>query len=161
MSRTAVALCISLLSFLILVIAVAYPINRNRVKAIPRDVDTLASTLAYVHGSERLLNWVQQEAPVALPWYRAFFASRPDMNVEHLKARLGPFVSADGKQRWGVELLEPKNVADDSAPMLMDEGIELHSMAEASRDGDSDIALQTPHLELLGWEPVGRRTSRE
>ncbi|KAI4719200.1 hypothetical protein E4T48_04508 [Aureobasidium sp. EXF-10727] len=146
MSKTAVYLCISLLAFLISVVAVIYTFNRDRVKALPRDVDTLASTLAYVHNSERLLHWVQQESPVALPWYRAFFSGNPNPDGGNLMARLGPFVSPDGQQRWGIELVDLTNTGDESVLGLMDEAVELQSLTDSRRDGQGDIGLQTPHL---------------
>jgi hypothetical protein len=103
MSSVSVYLCLSLLGFLLLVTAVMYVVNHGRMKELPRGVDTLASTLAFVHGSEKLLAWTAT-APKTQPWYKALFSNNSD--TLHPKARIGAFKSSDGVERWGIELVD-------------------------------------------------------
>lgn len=62
MSPIAVYLCLSILALLVLTTIVMYSSNRNHFKALPRDADTLASALAFVHGSDKMLDWAQDSA---------------------------------------------------------------------------------------------------
>jgi hypothetical protein len=114
MSPVAVYLCLSILALLILTTTVMYSVNRSHFKALPRDVDTLASTLAFVHGSDRLLDWAQDGAS-AKPWYK--LRSRKDklarQQSKRLMAQMGPFKDHDGNDAWGIELIETKGLAAD------------------------------------------------
>lgn len=60
MAPAAVFLCLDLLVFLLLTTIVIYTSHRQNFKALPRDVDTLASALAFVYASDRLLEWVRE-----------------------------------------------------------------------------------------------------
>jgi hypothetical protein len=99
MSPTAVFLCLAILALLCLITVVIYAVYHQRFRALPRDVDTLASVLGFVYGSERLLHWVHE---------RQHRGSVGEVNTlsedeKTLKARLGPFAT-NSKERWGVEL---------------------------------------------------------
>ncbi|THW68346.1 hypothetical protein D6D19_08965, partial [Aureobasidium pullulans] len=112
MSPIAVYLCLSILALLVLTTIIMYSSNRSHFKALPRDVDTLASTLAFVHGSDRLLDWAQDSA-VTKPWYK--LRSRQDVQAreqsKRLMAQMGPFKDQDGNEAWGIELVKPKGMA--------------------------------------------------
>jgi hypothetical protein len=112
MSPVAVYLCLSILALLVLTTVVMYSVNRNHFKALPRDVDTLASTLAFVHGSDKLLDWAQDGASTK-PWYK--LGSRKDklarQQSKRLMAQMGPFKDQDGNDAWGIELVETKGLA--------------------------------------------------
>lgn len=99
MSPIAVYLCISILALLCVTTAIIYTTNRPQLKALPRDVDTLASTIAFVYGSEKLLRWVQ-DLPSLKP------SSLQSKHTKQMMARLGSFRDSEGKERWGIELVE-------------------------------------------------------
>lgn len=113
MSPIAVYLCLCLLALLVLTTVVMYSVDRSHFKALPRDVDTLASTLAFVHGSEKLLDWAR-DGTTTKPWYK--LRSRGDQETreqsKRMMAQMGPFESPDGKQGWGIELVEIKDGED-------------------------------------------------
>ena len=81
----------------------AYFANYGHIKKLPRKVDTLASTLTFVHSSENLLAWTAT-APKTRPWYKALFSNSSD--IRQPKARVGFFTSCDGVERWGIELVD-------------------------------------------------------
>jgi hypothetical protein len=109
MYPAAVWLSVAILIFLCFVIVFIYTVYRNRFKALPRDVDSLASVLGLVHGSEKLLEWVREHASastwnqvtISKGWFRR--QERGDAN--ELKVMMGPFDRADGR-RWGVEIVD-------------------------------------------------------
>ncbi|CAD0084374.1 unnamed protein product, partial [Aureobasidium vineae] len=112
MSPIAVYLCLSILALLVLTTVIMYSANRSHSKVLPRDVDTLASTLAFVHGSDRLLDWAQDGASTK-PWYK--LPSRKDrlarQQSKKLMAQMGPLKDQDGNDAWGIELVETKGMA--------------------------------------------------
>jgi hypothetical protein len=57
MSPAAAILSMTILVILIIVTIMIYTTNRRQYKAIPRNVDTLASTLGWIYASKRLLAW--------------------------------------------------------------------------------------------------------
>lgn len=135
MSPTAVILCISLLAFLILSIPVIFLANRNSIKKLPRDVDTLASMLAFVYGSERLLNWVQERAEKPKPWYSGWAFGSKKAAQSHEMARMGSFETSDGKQLWGIELCESDR-DDEETQSSPGQAMRLRSLARKVPNGD-------------------------
>jgi hypothetical protein len=100
MSPLAVFLSLAILAFLCITTAIIYGFYRNRFKALPRDVDTLASILGFVYSSERLLEWVRECK------YAEEIGGKVSGDKDRmLMARLGPFENG-GKKRWGVELAD-------------------------------------------------------
>lgn len=95
MSPAAVCICLVVLVFLCPVTVAIYVFYRRRAKVLPRDVDTLASVLAFVHESPRLLEWARQKKETG-DW----------KNDETVAARLGRFQSHEGQPGWGVELAD-------------------------------------------------------
>jgi hypothetical protein len=106
MSPTAAILSMSISVFLIIVTLIMYTTNRNEYRAIPRDVDTLASTLGWVYASDKLLAWAEN-APLTKPWYQALF-TRPFPSATHHRAKMGPFTDSRGNERWGIELVDTR-----------------------------------------------------
>ncbi|KAG9961899.1 hypothetical protein KCU61_g5130, partial [Aureobasidium melanogenum] len=110
MSPVAVYLCLSILSLLVVTTIIMYSANRSHFKGLPRDVDTLASTLAFVHGSDKLLDWAQDGGASTKPWYK--LRSRKDklarQESKRLMAQMGPFKDQDGNDAWGIELVESR-----------------------------------------------------
>ena len=155
MSPIAVFLCISILVFLFFTIIIIYTANRTQLKALPRDVDTLASTLAFVHGSEKLLDWAR-DLPETQPWYR--LSMHPAALETRLMARLGQFVDSKGKERWGIELIEPepevKSSRDESDAASHQEWIELQPQKppEDESDDNGDLGTQVNSLGRWSWE---------
>jgi hypothetical protein len=135
MSPLSVFLCISLLAVLILITLIVYTINHDFYKVMPRDVDNIASILALVYASENLLNWVRTVKP-AKPWYRILFSDESSLGSggEQGKARLGPFRSADGTQRWGVGLTYEISEASDTNSGLPNEEIEMQPLQTGATD---------------------------
>lgn len=78
--------------------------NRQEYKAIPRDVDTPASTLGWVYASDRLLTWTEH-APPSQPWYKYLLSDPSSVGRQH-KAKMGFFMDSHGTQRWGIELID-------------------------------------------------------
>lgn len=54
-----VALCLIVLGFLFATTVTIYVFHRQQFKALPRDVDSLASVIGFVYDSPRLLQWVR------------------------------------------------------------------------------------------------------
>jgi hypothetical protein len=102
MSPAAVYLSLIVLVFLCLTTIVIYAFYRNRFKALPRDVDTLASVLGFVYGSERLLEWVGGKKDSGALGDKA---ASPQADEKMIKARFGPFETGT-RSRWGVELVD-------------------------------------------------------
>jgi hypothetical protein len=98
MSPIAVFLCIAVLAFLSITTIIIYTFYSNRFKVLPRDVDTLASILGFVYGSERLLEWARERKETG-NWTDNGMGGQ-------LMAKLGPFETAGGDKRWGVEIVE-------------------------------------------------------
>ena len=101
MSPTAAILSMSILVFLMIVTIIIYATNRNEYKAIPRDVDTLASTIGWVYASDRLLAWTA----VAPPIEPHLLSRRAPSTMAH-KARMGPFRDSAGNEHWGIEIVD-------------------------------------------------------
>jgi len=97
-SKVAVALCLSVLVFLgftTLLIAIGY---RHYFKALPRDINTLASVIALVYDSPRLLRWVAEHGVLG--------EGGKGEGREEVKAVLGDFQGSEGEMRWGIELVD-------------------------------------------------------
>ncbi|KAH0025825.1 hypothetical protein KCU78_g4591, partial [Aureobasidium melanogenum] len=130
MSPIAVYLCISILVLLCVTTAIIYTTNRPQLKALPRDVDTLASTIAFVHGSEKLLRWVQ-DLPSLKP------SSLRSKHAKQVMARLGPFEDSKGNERWGIELVDSTASLDEGEAGSVRERSQMpsqQSLEELSRD---------------------------
>jgi hypothetical protein len=142
MSSVSVYLCLSLPGFLLLVTAVMYVVNHGRMKELPRNVDTLASTLAFVHGSEKLLAWTAT-APKTRPWYKALFLNNSD--TRQLKARIGYFTSSGEVERWGIELVDATDYSRATETESAVELIELQPK-EKSSGNNGHLAVQSEIL---------------
>lgn len=151
MSQVAVFLCSSLLVFLILVTVVMYTANHGHCKKLPRDVDTLASALAFVHGSEKLLAWAET-APRTKPWYKTLFSRSSDPAAAATMARIGPFTGSDGVERWGIELVDSTDHRNDVEGASTIELLNLQPREQQNDDNDGDLATQTSLLGQFGWE---------
>ncbi|KAH0174627.1 hypothetical protein KCU67_g657, partial [Aureobasidium melanogenum] len=130
MSPIAAYLCISILVLLCVTTAIIYTTNRPQLKALPRDVDTLASTIAFVYGSERLLRWVQ-DLPSLKP------SKLQSKDTKRMMARLGPFKNSQGRERWGIELVESTASQEESEAGSVRERSQMptqQSLEELSRD---------------------------
>lgn len=97
MSPAAVYICLIVLVFLCPVTVAIYVFYRRRAKVLPRDVDTLASVLAFVYESPRLLEWAREKKETS-DW----------KGDETVAARLGMFQNHEGQPGWGVELVDRK-----------------------------------------------------
>ena len=130
MSPIAVYLCISILVLLCVTTVIIYTTNRPQLKALPRDVDTLASTIAFVYGSEKLLRWVQ-DLPSLKP------SRLQSEYTKQMMARLGPFRDSEGNERWGIELVESTALQEESEAGSVRERSQLptrHSLEEQNID---------------------------
>lgn len=145
MSPLAVILCLSLLAFLFLVTIVMYSINRNQYKVLPRDVNTLASTLGWVYASDRLLAWVQT-VPIAEPWYRTMFKKTPETQGTHQMVRMGPFTDSSGTERWGIELVDKQTsslvYAEEVAASSVENWIEMRTTQPLISNDNSDLGVR-------------------
>jgi hypothetical protein len=131
MSPTAAIMSMTILVFLIIVTLIVYTTNRKEYKAIPRDVNTLASTFGWVYASKKLLAWAAI-APQSEPY---LFPRRPSFTMLH-KARMGPFKDSDGNEHWGIELV-------DTDPTESTSSGERKNAMEGSVSAGESIELQT------------------
>ncbi|THY59440.1 hypothetical protein D6C99_01914 [Aureobasidium pullulans] len=151
MSPLAAYLCISLLTFLVVVTSIMYTVNHAQYKALPRDVDTLASVLGWVYASDKLLAWTHT-VPLSRPWYRALFIKPSEFSETFRTAQMGPFRSADGEARWGIELKDSQPASPNSIGRPSSEGhgewIELRATTNVARHEFGDIpASERPSIE--------------
>ncbi|KAL9115454.1 MAG: hypothetical protein Q9227_000775 [Pyrenula ochraceoflavens] len=115
-SEAAVWLCVSILAFLGVATILVFGLARNHFKALPRDVDTIASVLGFVYGSSHLLAWVRQH--VGQKDWGQKSASSPPSSRKHKYVRpseqnasseplvqMGSFTGKDGKNHWGIEIV--------------------------------------------------------
>ncbi|KAK6002785.1 hypothetical protein QM012_001535 [Aureobasidium pullulans] len=143
MSSVSVYFCLSLLAFIFLVTVVMYIVNHNRIKQLPRNVDTLASTLAFVHGSEKLLAWTAT-APKTKPWYKALLPAKSNTPIP--KARIGNFKSSDGIERWGIELVDDAMLAQVEELDGTVELLDIQPKGQPTKN-DSSSEMQSEVLE--------------
>lgn len=61
MSPIAVFICLAVLAFLAITTVVIFAVYSNTFRELPRGVDTLASVLGFVYGSEKLLGWAREK----------------------------------------------------------------------------------------------------
>ena len=135
MSPTAVTLCLSILAFLAATTIWVYTRHRRYFKALPRDVDSLASVLGFVYASPKLLQWVAEhrhERDWGLTKGRG-----------EVMAQMGWFDGA----RWGIELL------DEGDGM----GADARTMREKAKNhsGSSASSAETEAL-ASGMSPEAR-----
>ena len=159
MSSVSVYLCLSLLAFLLLVTAVMYIVNHSRMKELPRNVDTLASTLALIYDSEKLLAWTAT-APKTQPWYKALFSNNSD--TRQPKARIGHFTNSDGVERWGIELVD---FTDYGQITNGESAVELIELQPQTRpvENNGNLAAQpellgAPESELVDYNASSTRS---
>ncbi|KAI9796263.1 MAG: hypothetical protein M1833_006432 [Piccolia ochrophora] len=117
MSPAAVILSLVILVFLFLTAMVTYFYHYRYFKALPRDVDSIASVLAFAYDSPALLQWVaEREDMNAQPGPR----SKPRVPLPWRATEGGPLVGmgrfrgSEGKERWGIELVEDTRKVSDS-----------------------------------------------
>jgi len=99
MSPAAVYLCLAILSILLTITGWVYTRHRQYFKALPRDVDSLASILGFVHASPKLLKWVEEHK-----YEKDWGLSKTKKGEADVMASMGWF---DG-DHWGIELLEER-----------------------------------------------------
>ncbi|KAI5198770.1 hypothetical protein E4T39_06562 [Aureobasidium subglaciale] len=150
MSPVSVFLCLSLLVFLTIVTTITFATNHRRHKELPRNVDTLASTIAFIHGSERLIAF-STTAPKTKPWYKALFSVSRSQNSQ-AKVRMGTFTSTDGLERWGIEIVDTTNhnttAEAESAVGLL----EIRPKGQRSSNGDVSSTIQTDSIDTSRTE---------
>jgi hypothetical protein len=152
MSTAAAILSMTILAFLIVVTIIIYATNRKEYKAMPRDVDTLASIFGWVYASKRLLEWAAIEPQ-----------DGPDINPTRpatlQKARMGHFKDSDGNEHWGIEIVdeylvesmpgsERKDASRDTVSGI--ESIELQPMKHPDPHDDGEGTNQGARQKLLG-----------
>jgi hypothetical protein len=135
MSLTAVCLCLSILAFLVVTTIWVYARHRQYFKALPRDVDSLASVLGFVYGSPKLLQWVAENKDDPNWGERRRTAGQGEV-----MARMGSF---DGS-RWGIELVDADLRLEPTPPSIS--GVKKHGSGSPRSEGE-DEALTT------GFEP--------
>lgn len=123
MSPTAVFLCLAITAFLACVAVLVYLPYAAYFKGLPRDVETLASTIAFVYDSPKLQEWVaanEHSLNPGEPATRRRGTSNSeggdnsnleadgdraaDRGLDEVTMGLGFFRGKQGVARWGVEL---------------------------------------------------------
>ncbi|THZ06847.1 hypothetical protein D6C93_01292 [Aureobasidium pullulans] len=155
MSPVAAIMSMSILVFLIFVTIIMFTTNRHKYKAIPRDVNTLASILGWVYASDRLLAW-SESAPPSKPWYQALFSKTSPLAAQH-RVKMGPFVDSAGNERWSIEMVENEPVGfllkdkeKHQKPLAgsAGESIELQYIDHTAIDGNGDLGAHERLLSL-------------
>lgn len=131
-SPSALFLSISILIFLIISTLVIYIAQTHQLRLLPRDFDSPASILAAVYASEKLKAWAKrQHERRKLADDAGLRGKERDLLVEDdVKVGMGWFRGADGKEHWGIEVME-------EYPLLADKdegGNEGDSLVEDRRD---------------------------
>ncbi|THY01364.1 hypothetical protein D6D03_05878 [Aureobasidium pullulans] len=159
MSPVAAIMSMSILVFLIFVTIIMFTTNRHEYKAIPRDVNTLASILGWVYASDRLLAWAES-APPSKPWYQALFSKTLPLAAQQ-RVRMGPFIDSAGNERWGIEMVDTEAVdalQEDKAKHQRSlggsagESIELQHTDHTAIDGDGDLGAHERLLSVSNIE---------
>ncbi|TIA16947.1 hypothetical protein D6C81_05754 [Aureobasidium pullulans] len=157
MSPVAAIMSMSILVFLIFVTIIMFTTNRHKYKAIPRDVNTLASILGWVYASDRLLAWAES-APPSKPWYQALFSKTTPLAAQQ-RVRMGPFVDSAGNERWGIEMVDTEVVdalQEDKAKRSLGgsagESIELQHTDLTAIDGNGDLGAHERLLNVSNIE---------
>lgn len=150
MSPIAFFLSISLLSFLVLTTIIMYSVNRAQYKTLPRDVDTLASMIAFIYGSEKLLAW-SRDSQQSAAWYRSWTSKSQPPEHKEMKAQMGSFYDMDGKERWGIELVgtmnpQPQQARNDSSE------VEMQDVRDTNVDGGDNSGVRSALLGRFDWE---------
>ncbi|THX43800.1 hypothetical protein D6D10_00823 [Aureobasidium pullulans] len=162
MSPIAFFLSISLLSFLILTTIIMYSVNRTRYKTLPRDVDTLASMIAFIHGSEKLLAW-SKDSQHSGAWYRSWTSKSQPAEDREMKAQMGSFYDLEGRERWGIELVGTMNprpcqaARNDSSEVDMQEvgdisKSEMQDADDTNVGGGDTSGVRSALLGRFDWE---------
>ena len=128
MSPTAVYICLVILAFLAATTIWIYTRHQQYFKALPRDVDSLASVLGFVYGSPRLLEWVEEHKHEK-DWGVKKGGREP-------VARMGWFESS----KWGIELLDKTEVDDLDARTLYKRKA-YHSGSSSSHEEREGLAM--------------------
>lgn len=134
MSPAAVILCLIILAFLTCIAVLVYFPYSAHFKALPRDVETLASAIAFVYDSPKLQHWLaanehllDSKAGGRRFWNRdsarrgtykdtAMTEGQDQANsLDEMVTGLGFFRGEQGVARWGVEI-EPVVHADPKTP---------------------------------------------
>jgi hypothetical protein len=105
MPLVAVAICLGVLVFVIMISLFITVVYRHYFKALPRDVDTLASILAMVYDSPKLQHWIAERDRVEALGLRS---NKNNRDFE-LRAMIGYFEGSEGTTRWGIELVDAKH----------------------------------------------------
>jgi hypothetical protein len=89
-------------------------------RATPREFDSPASLPVAVHASEKLEGWAAQnlEPPSGTQQATRWLEVKDVPDGEQVVAGMGYFTGPDGKENWGVELV------DEHSPLLGDESSE-------------------------------------
>ncbi len=123
MSLPAVVICLAILAFLAFITVLVYFRYAAYFKGLPRDVDTLASIIAFVYDSPKLQEWVAANEHILNPGETAsrrrkttnstrgdYSNLKMDENraagkgLDEVTTGLGFFQGEQGVARWGVEL---------------------------------------------------------
>jgi hypothetical protein len=94
MSPAAVYLCLSILTFLVATTGWVYTRHRRYFKALPRDVDTIASVLGFVYASPRLQRWVNDHK------------DQPHWGLHDDASEVRCSMRWFSPDHWGIELLD-------------------------------------------------------
>jgi hypothetical protein len=119
-SPVALFLSVAIVAFLIAFTAVIYLVQNSYLNLLPRDFDSPASILTAVYASEKLKGWASQQDK-QLTTEKKSSGSKKDEGTKDDKsvaASMGYFTSADGKEHWGVELIQ------EHSPLLVTESSE-------------------------------------
>jgi hypothetical protein len=107
-SSLALFFSIGILAFLIVCTVFVYTTLPRTLRYLPQDLDSPASALAFVYGSEKLQAWVREQNELGqLNRYgeskRLFGKGYKAVNAE-IKIGMGYFYTRDGVERWGFEI---------------------------------------------------------
>lgn len=112
-SPLALFFSVGILAFLIISTLVVYLRPPAAIRTLPRSIDSPASVLAFVYGSEKLQAWAKQQDELGQlnrnsdsKWFKGKSGEKQQYkNVDgEVLVRMGYFTDSNGKERWGIEL---------------------------------------------------------
>jgi hypothetical protein len=107
MSLVAVAICLGVLVFVTMISLFITVVYRHYFKALPRDVDTLASILAMVYDSPKMQHWIAERDRAEVLGLRSK-KKKKNRDFE-LRAMIGYFEGIESTTRWGIELVDAEH----------------------------------------------------
>ena len=137
-SSVALLFSVAIVALLIAFTAATYLGQNSYLNLLPRDFDSPASILAAVYASEKLKGWAsQQDKRLMMERKRSVSGSnKVTQEDEAVAASMGYFTGADGKEHWGIELVQ-----EHSPPLVTGSPEDTQVLCKATKTPNSPPLL--------------------